>query len=78
MRAEDYTAAGGGLIEMIDEMNPSGAKTLHDVFVVHDLFPDVQWLPVVLKSQIHDIDRADDARAEAARASKECFHGVHF
>ena len=68
------TAFGGHLGEVLDEMRALGLQAFDHVLVVHDLVTHIDRRPILLQGPFDDLDRADDAGAEAARLSKDDFH----
>ena len=61
---------GRYFVEFLDEHGAELLKTLDHVAVVHDLVPHIDRGAVFLQRQNHDLDRAIDARAKAARLAK--------
>src|SRR5262249_31030674 len=55
-------------VDFLDEDRALGAQLVHDVSVVDDLLADVDLAVADLEGPLDDVDRPDDAGAEAAQA----------
>ena len=67
-------APAGTSIEFLDEARALRAQALDDVAVVDDLVADVDGRAVLRERLLDDVDRADHARAKAARLRKNHPH----
>jgi hypothetical protein len=70
---KNYRLAVGNVGQLVDEAYASGNELLHDVSVVDDLPAHVHGAVHGGQCEIHDVDRADDTRAETPRGREE--HG---
>ena len=61
----------GDLVDFLDEDGALVAQLVHDVAVVDDLLAHVDGAVADLKGPVHHVDRAHDARAEAAQPGHE-------
>src|SRR5439155_21584457 len=71
VRGEDDERAFRHVLLGVDEHGAPGLEVAHDMDVVDDLVPDVDRCAVLLEQLLDDVDRADDARAEAAGSRDE-------
>ncbi len=70
-------ASSGTSSSLVDEMRALGAQRLHHVPVVDDLLADIDGVRADFQRQLHDIDGAIDARAEASRPRENDFLHAH-
>ena len=75
VRAEHGDRPDGNLGQMLDESGALRAEAFDDVPVVNDLVTHVHRRAEALERLLDDVDRADDARAEASRLRKHHAHG---
>ena len=68
---EDGRRAVGHLVELLHEAHAAGLEVAHDVAVVDDLAADVDGALEAVEGEVHDLDGAHDARAEAAGRGEE-------
>ncbi len=76
MGAEHGDGAFRHLVELIDEDRATLAQILDHMAVMDDFVPHIDRRTVFDERPLHDIDRADDARAEAAGLSQEDTHSL--
>ena len=76
MRAEDHRGASGDLCKVVHEHRALAAERLDDVAVVDDLVPHVQGGAVLLERDLDDLDRADNACAEASGSAEDDLHHI--
>ncbi len=81
VRAENQYGAVRHILDGLHENGAAAAQLLDHVGVVHDLMVHVDRRTVSFQRQLHDVDRADHTRAEAARPHSQqnfciCF-GLH-
>ena len=62
--------------QILDEDRALVLQAFDHVFVVHDLVAHIDRRAVFLQRALHDLDRAHDARAKAARLRQINFHGT--
>jgi hypothetical protein len=67
MGAEHDVGAVGSLIDFLDEDGALGLEAVDHVFVVNDLVAHVDRRLVLIQSPLDNVDRPNDAGAEAAR-----------
>ena len=76
MGGEDHRLLGvRDLVELLDEDRALRLEVLDDVAVVDDLVADIDRRPEPLERQLHDLDGAIDAGAEAARRAEQDARG---
>ena len=73
VRAEDHRGVVGHLVELVHEVGALGPEGLDDMPVVHDLAAHVDRRRADLEGQLHDVDGAIHAGAEAARPCEHDF-----
>ena len=71
---ENGNRARRHLRKIVDKARTLRPQVVDDVPVVHDLVPDVHRRSEDLQRPLHDVDRANDARAEAARLRQNYPH----
>ncbi|GLU33442.1 hypothetical protein Busp01_32840 [Trinickia caryophylli] len=76
MRAEYRHRTVRHFVQFFDELCALAAQIFDNVPVMHDLVANINGRAVPLQRTIDDLDRTDDARAEAARLSKDDSHVV--
>ena len=74
VRAEDHGAAGGHLVQLLDEHRALGAQVVDHEPVVHDLVAHVDRRAELRERALDDRDGAVDAGAEAARIGEQDVH----
>ena len=73
MRAEDDAAAVRHVQTGVHKDGAAGGELLYHVQVVDDFLANVDRRSENLQGNLHDVDRADHAGTEAARAQQENF-----
>jgi hypothetical protein len=73
MGAENGTSARWDFVEFFYKNRASFAQLIHHMLVVNDLFPDVDWRPVEVESDLDDIDSSHHTGAKASRLEQEYF-----
>ena len=68
---EDHRPVVRHLVELVDEDRALGLEALDHEAVVDDLVPDIDRPAIAREGALDDLDRAIDARAEAARTGKQ-------
>ena len=71
MRAKNRGRTGGDLRELIDKDRPLLAQLMHDMGVMHDLFPHIDRSRKAFEGLFHDLDGPVNACAESARFPEE-------
>ncbi len=67
MGAKHGDGTGRHLGQVFDEDRALVLQAFDHVFVVHDLVAHIDRRAILLERPFHDFDRANDARAKAAR-----------
>ena len=68
---EHHRRSVGDFRELVDETHAAGLEVPDDVPVVDDLLSDVDRPVEAVQGEVHDLDRADHARAKAAGGGEE-------
>ena len=71
MGAENQHGAFGDFLDGLDKNGAPPPQLIHYVTVVNDLVVDKNWPPVGFQRQFHNVNRADHAGAETARAHSD-------
>ncbi len=59
------------LVELLDEYRTLGLQPFDDIFVMHDLVPDIDWRAMDPEGFLHRINGAHDSGAETARRAEK-------
>ena len=70
-REDDRLAVGRRLRQFPDEDDALGSQGVYHILVVHDLVPHIDGCAIEAERPLDDVDRADDAGAEAARRAQD-------
>ena len=77
MRGINNTRTLRHLIQLVDEDRSFLRQITHHIAVVHDLLAHINRRAKGIQRNLHDIDRAHNTRAEAARLQKKNATGRH-
>ena len=72
--AENGNRTVRNFVQLLDEAGALGGEFTHDPFVVHNLVAHIDRRSVTIQRLLHDLDRALDSGAEAARLGEDYSH----
>ncbi len=73
MRAENCQRAGRNLIQFINKNRAHTAQTIHHMFIVNNLMPDINRRTIAFERAFNNFYCSDNARAKSAWLRKDNF-----